>query len=731
VMSSVRPARVVLLRRLVVLATILALVLAALSSAAVSAGEKIGSNATPVDHEKTVVNPVDVYPTNVAQLTAQPSPSDECPPIDQTDAVPKQSQDALEREHQGKYPMTPPVIRPFEDTLTPQSDATTTTGDELTGLGKNNTESSDQIFRPARRPIKEETLNPLTNPAESQEVGHSGTENGNCPLTSGNSSGNSNGQITPKTEPCADCYTLTLLKLFKRDLPPLLSEITLNVRHISATSGDETPHTITCRRDSDPYLWQCNPPLTIRIGDKLLIEEELVEGWRLEPNPTLVYFDKDFTQKFCMEKERTCFYRIVNVANTSDIANHKFSVQIVKEWRGAAPPDRADVLITVTTPWQSVICSWQDGTLVAAGGGPCEVGAAGTMEIEITERVLEGWMPVDPIVVTPAEILEMGACTTKDDYHYECTITIVNQALPRYVCGDKEYALDHAGTYYCLDFRKIWLNASDLVTPPPPGASVSLDISLGEQSLGTLECSDAGCTPLVVFLANFDPDTAVFSVVESGLPRGWQLHPVYQDGATFAKLQDPPGPSVSPPCNTTRWRDYHDRSVTECVLSIANQAVPSPGDGTGGTGGAGGAGGGTGGSGGSAGNAGGTNGQGGSTGGASTAPGTSSVPASEAASPRSDAQPAGSSEALALQQPATEAASPSTDTQPAGSSEALALQQPATDVSPASSAASTMPPLPQVLPRTGQPHALTALAGIGLVLLGCGVILLRRPARAR
>ncbi|MBO9404855.1 MAG: LPXTG cell wall anchor domain-containing protein, partial [Thermomicrobium sp.] len=115
------------------------------------------------------------------------------------------------------------------------------------------------------------------------------------------------------------------------------------------------------------------------------------------------------------------------------------------------------------------------------------------------------------------------------------------------------------------------------------------------------------------------------------------------------------------------------------------------------------------GSGGSAGNAGGTDGQGGSggsTGGASTAPGTSSVPASEAASPN-------------------------TDTQSAGISEALALQQPATDVSPASSAASTMPPLPQVLPRTGQPQALTSLAGIGLVLVGCGVILLRRPARAR
>jgi hypothetical protein len=43
-MSSVPPARVVLLRRLVVLATILVLVLPALGAAAVSADEKTGSN---------------------------------------------------------------------------------------------------------------------------------------------------------------------------------------------------------------------------------------------------------------------------------------------------------------------------------------------------------------------------------------------------------------------------------------------------------------------------------------------------------------------------------------------------------------------------------------------------------------------------------------------------------------------------------------------------------------
>ncbi|MBO9386135.1 MAG: LPXTG cell wall anchor domain-containing protein, partial [Thermomicrobium sp.] len=217
------------------------------------------------------------------------------------------------------------------------------------------------------------------------------------------------------------------------------------------------------------------------------------------------------------------------------------------------------------------------------------------------------------------------------------------------------------------------------------------------------------CEPLVVFLANFDPDTAVFLIEEDGLPQGWQLHPVYQDGATFAELLDPPGMTPPVACSNSIWRGYPELFVTQCVLQIANQAVSSPGGGTGDTGGGGGGtgvGGGGGGT-GVGGGGGGTGvGGGGSTGGASTAPDTSSVPASEAASP-------------------------STDTQPAGSSEALALQQPATDVSPASSAASTMPPLPQVLPRTGQPQALTSLAGIGLVLLGCGVILLRRPARAR
>jgi hypothetical protein len=304
------------------------------------------------------------------------------------------------------------------------------------------------------------------------------------------------------------------------------------------------------------------------------------------------------------------------------------------------------------------------------------------------------------------------------------------QTTPSYTCGGKEYVLERPGWYYCLDFRKIWLNADDLVTSPPSGASVSLDISLNDQFLGSFECTATGCEPLVVFLANFDPDTAVFHIKDNGLPQEWQLHPRYQDGATFAELLDPPG--VTPPvaCSTSIWRGYPELLVTQCVLQIANQAVSSPGDGTGGTGGS--QSGGTGGSGGvegsggtgggqdgdggqggsdgisgGTGSSGGTDGQGGSggsTGGASTAPGTS-VPASEAASP-------------------------STDTQPAGISEALALQQPATEPSPASSAASTMPPLPQVLPRTGQPQALTSLAGIGLVLLGCRVILLRRPARA-
>jgi len=127
-----------------------------------------------------------------------------------------------------------------------------------------------------------------------------------------------------------------------------------------------------------------------------------------------------------------------------------------------------------------------------------------------------------------------------------------------------------------------------------------------------------------------------------------------------------------------------------------------------GVGGGGGSGGGSGGSGDGSDSSGGQGGSGGSTGGASTAPGTSSAPASEAASR-------------------------STDTQPAGIGEALAPQQPATDVFPASSTASTMPPLPQVLPRTGQPRFVASLplAGLALTLLGAGLALPRRPARAR
>jgi LPXTG-motif cell wall-anchored protein len=267
------------------------------------------------------------------------------------------------------------------------------------------------------------------------------------------------------------------------------------------------------------------------------------------------------------------------------------------------------------------------------------------------------------------------------------------QTTPSYTCGGKEYVLEQPGSYYCLDFRKIWVNADDLVTSPhlDVDASVSLRISLNGQFLGSFECTATGCTQLVVFLANFDPDTANFNIEEDGLPQGWRLHSDHRDGATFLVLQNPPGQGLGPACRITSWLNYPGYYVTECLLVIANQQEAS----TGGTGED------------NSGGGGGTGvGGGGSTGGASTAPGTSSVPASEAASPRSDAQPAGSSEALAPQQPATEP-------------------------SPASAAASPMPPLPQVLPRTGQPQALTSLAGIGLVLLGCGVILLRRPARAR
>jgi hypothetical protein len=74
-MSSVRPARVVLLRRLVVLATILVLVLPALGAAAVSADEKTGSNEVSGHLIKTTVNTVEASPISVG-LPTRPS---ECP----------------------------------------------------------------------------------------------------------------------------------------------------------------------------------------------------------------------------------------------------------------------------------------------------------------------------------------------------------------------------------------------------------------------------------------------------------------------------------------------------------------------------------------------------------------------------------------------------------------------------------------------------------------------------
>jgi len=308
-MSSVRPARVVLLR-LVVLATILVLVLAALSSAAVSADEKIGSNEVSVHLTKTTVNNDEASPISVGPPT-RPS---ECP-TDQTDAIPVEPQEAPEQEHQVKYPPTLPAIQAPKGPATSQDEATTTSGDEQTGLGKSSTAFPDLI--------KVEAANPTTQPDEQQQATPSAADNGNCPTT------------------------------------------------------DDTS------------------------------DSGLPRG---------------------------------NTGNGSGDGN--------------------------------------------------------------------------------------------------------GQTTPSYTCGGKEYVLEQPGWYYCLDFRKIWLNADDRPTSPPSGASVSLDISLNDQFLGSFECTATGCEPLVVFLANFDPNTAVFHIEENGLPQEWQLHPRYQDGATFLELRDPPRPGA-------------------------------------------------------------------------------------------------------------------------------------------------------------------------------------------
>ena len=115
-MSSVRPVRVVLLRRLVVLATILVLVLPALGTAAVSADEKIGSNEVSVHPTKTVVNTVEASPISVGP----PTSSSGCP-TDQTDAIPVQPQKAPEQEHHVKYPRLHLRFSPLKVQLRPRT----------------------------------------------------------------------------------------------------------------------------------------------------------------------------------------------------------------------------------------------------------------------------------------------------------------------------------------------------------------------------------------------------------------------------------------------------------------------------------------------------------------------------------------------------------------------------------------------------------------------------------
>ena len=114
-MSSVHPARVVLLR-LVVLATILALVLPARGAAAVSADEKIGSNEVSVHPIKTAVNTVEPSPISVGPPT-RPS---ECP-TDQTDAIPVEPQEAPEQGHHVKYPRLHGRFSPLKVQLRPRT----------------------------------------------------------------------------------------------------------------------------------------------------------------------------------------------------------------------------------------------------------------------------------------------------------------------------------------------------------------------------------------------------------------------------------------------------------------------------------------------------------------------------------------------------------------------------------------------------------------------------------
>ncbi|MCS7051633.1 MAG: hypothetical protein NZL87_08475, partial [Thermomicrobium sp.] len=387
--------------------------------------------------------------------------------------------------------------------------------------------------------------------------------------------------IQPTDEPPSSrAIRLVLEKAFKRDQPPLLERVDLTVK-IGASS-----HTVTCQSAGDPWVWPCAPALDVQLGDVVLIDEHY-EGWIPDPSTTHLKITDEYLKRSCSEEKTgfVCHHTVVNVANTK-LENFKFTVVIEKRWDGNAPPAYVEDLVTVATEWQAATCTWKDPQLIRQDGLPCQVDAAGFQVIKISEaNVPPGWTTdrSGPVIVTPADLIDQGLCSTQDDYHFVCTFTLTNTWAadsPTVNCGSGTYPFPQSGVAYCLEWRKVWVDENDRLTQPPQDTDVTLSISLDGQSLGSMTCTTTGCAELATWLefpeapaddpASWPGETWSFTIDESGLPDGWMLHPIYGDGATLQELLNPPG-SVGPQCSVGASRHDIDGRVVHCVLTIANR----------------------------------------------------------------------------------------------------------------------------------------------------------------
>nr|BAL52571.1 hypothetical protein HGMM_F01F09C11 [uncultured prokaryote] len=416
----------------------------------------------------------------------------------------------------------------------------------------------------------------------------------------------------------------------------------------------------------------------------------------------------------------------------------KFSITVIKEWSGGDPPADAiddlltlDVVLNGGSATMTSTCSWNGSALVQAGTGEsCTLSLGAELDTTILQLQESGlsdnWIGELtspnrgrlPVSMTLAELVQNGSCTQQDEAYYECTLKVTNVARPMVQCGDRDIPYPETGTYYCLDWRKLWTRNGQLAPAPLGDYQVTITVELGNTVLGTMSCDKEGCTPLSTWLdlAALGVTEEVlgdltFTIEENGLPSEWTLHPSLQDGATFNELRDPQlAPFVPDQCVISISRDSQAR-VVSCLVYIVNSGPTNerPGD-PGGSGGSGGTGGSSG-----------PGGSSGSSGSAGSAPqGSPSAPSTAPPVPADQGVP-GSSSAPAPQPPASQAA---------GASAGPGTPAPAGAAQPPSG-------LPQVLPRTGagtgtlSPFVFPLLGLAGLVLLAAGVTHSVRERRSR